>query len=115
LLAFPHATDWKPFDDVGSRARGIRIRDAMGIYRVTFVCRASRCFRNHIRVSLHEDATQRKKSCPMAEQAVCKTDESDTRAPAADRLRAGSVSSVPAGFGRPKPGDPLRARRSLWR
>jgi phage-related protein len=57
LLAFPHgprrqagfelskvqagmdASDWKPFDDVGQGTREIRIRDAMGIYRVMFIAK----------------------------------------------------------------------------
>jgi phage-related protein len=33
------ASDWKPFDDVGPGIREIRIRDAMGIYRVMFVAK----------------------------------------------------------------------------
>jgi phage-related protein len=31
--------DWKPFDDVGSGAREIRIRDSDGIYRVMYVAK----------------------------------------------------------------------------
>jgi phage-related protein len=31
--------DWKPFDDVGSGTREIRIRDATGIYRVMYVAK----------------------------------------------------------------------------
>ncbi len=31
--------DWKPFDDVGSGTREIRVRDARGIYRVMYVAR----------------------------------------------------------------------------
>jgi phage-related protein len=31
--------DWKPFDDVGSGTREIRIRDASGIYRVMYVAK----------------------------------------------------------------------------
>lgn len=33
------ATDWKPFDDVGTGTREIRIRDASGIYRVMVVAK----------------------------------------------------------------------------
>jgi phage-related protein len=33
------ATDWKPFDDVGSGTREIRIRDASGIFRVMVVAK----------------------------------------------------------------------------
>lgn len=33
------ATDWKPFDDVGSGTREIRIRDVNGIYRVMVVAK----------------------------------------------------------------------------
>ena len=32
-------SDWKPFDDVGSGTREIRIRDASGIYRVMYVAK----------------------------------------------------------------------------
>ncbi len=35
LLAFPD--DWKPFDDVGSGTKEIRIRETSGIYRVMYV------------------------------------------------------------------------------
>ncbi|MFZ6757871.1 type II toxin-antitoxin system RelE/ParE family toxin [Undibacterium sp. Ji50W] len=31
--------DWKPFDDVGSGVREIRIRDATGIFRVMYVAK----------------------------------------------------------------------------
>ena len=31
--------DWKPFDDVGSGTREIRIRGASGIYRVMYVAK----------------------------------------------------------------------------
>lgn len=31
--------DWKPFDDVGSGAREIRIRDGSGAYRVMYVAK----------------------------------------------------------------------------
>jgi phage-related protein len=31
--------DWKPFDDVGSGAKEIRIRDRMGIFRVMYVAK----------------------------------------------------------------------------
>ncbi len=31
--------DWKPFDDVGSGTKEIRIRDAAGIYRVLYVAK----------------------------------------------------------------------------
>lgn len=31
--------DWKPFDDVGSGTREIRIRDGGGIYRVMYVAK----------------------------------------------------------------------------
>ena len=31
--------DWKPFDDVGTGTREIRIRDARGIYRVMYVAK----------------------------------------------------------------------------
>jgi phage-related protein len=31
--------DWKPFDDVGSGVREIRIRDPSGIYRVMYVAK----------------------------------------------------------------------------
>lgn len=31
--------DWKPFDDVGSGVREIRIRDASGIFRVMYVAK----------------------------------------------------------------------------
>lgn len=31
--------DWKPFDDVGSGTKEIRIRDADGIYRVMYVAK----------------------------------------------------------------------------
>ena len=31
--------DWKPFDDVGSGVREIRIREASGIYRVMYVAK----------------------------------------------------------------------------
>ena len=32
-------TDWKPFDEVGSGTREIRIREASGIYRVMYVAK----------------------------------------------------------------------------
>lgn len=31
--------NWKPFDDVGAGTKEIRIRDAMGIYRVMYVAK----------------------------------------------------------------------------
>ena len=31
--------DWKPFDDVGTGTREIRIRDASGIYRVMYLAK----------------------------------------------------------------------------
>lgn len=31
--------DWKPFDDVGSGTREIRLRDTSGIYRVMYVAK----------------------------------------------------------------------------
>jgi phage-related protein len=31
--------DWKPFDDVGTGTREIRIKDASGIYRVMYVAK----------------------------------------------------------------------------
>ena len=31
--------DWKPFDDIGSGTREIRIRDAAGIFRVMYVAK----------------------------------------------------------------------------
>ena len=32
-------TDWKPFDEVGAGTREIRISDAKGIFRVTYVAK----------------------------------------------------------------------------
>jgi phage-related protein len=32
-------TDWKPFDEVGSGTKEIRIREASGIYRVMYVAK----------------------------------------------------------------------------
>ena len=32
-------TDWKPFDEIGSGTKEIRIRDASGIYRVMYVAK----------------------------------------------------------------------------
>ena len=31
--------DWKPFDDVGTGTREIRIRDASGVFRVMYVAK----------------------------------------------------------------------------
>jgi phage-related protein len=32
-------TDWKPFDEVGAGTSAIQIREASGIYRVTYVAK----------------------------------------------------------------------------
>ncbi len=32
-------TDWKPFDDVGTGTKKIRIKDANGIYRVMYIAK----------------------------------------------------------------------------
>jgi phage-related protein len=31
--------DWKPFDDVGAGTKEIRIRDALGIYRIMYIAK----------------------------------------------------------------------------
>ena len=32
-------TDWKPFDDVGTGTKEIRVKDASGIYRVIYIAK----------------------------------------------------------------------------
>jgi len=44
--------DWKPFDDVASGTREIRIRDASGIYRVMYVAKFANHLRTHCRGAL---------------------------------------------------------------
>lgn len=54
-------TDWKPFDDVGLGTKGIRIRDAGGIYRVMYVAKFEEaiyvlhCFRKATQVTSKHD------------------------------------------------------------
>ena len=53
--------DWKPFDDVGSGASEIRIRDASGIYRVMYVAKFEEaiyvlhCFQKKTQVTSKQD------------------------------------------------------------
>jgi phage-related protein len=53
--------DWKPFDDVGAGTKGIRIRDASGIYRVMYFARleeaidALHCFQKKTQVNGKQD------------------------------------------------------------
>jgi phage-related protein len=55
--------NWKPFDDVGSGTREIRIRDASGIYRVMYVAKFEEaiyvlhCFQKKTRVTSKQDKT----------------------------------------------------------
>ena len=43
--------DWKPFDDVGTGTKEIRIKDSQGIYRVMYSNRESKCrFLNDLKV-----------------------------------------------------------------
>ena len=54
-------TDWKPFDDVGTGTREIRIRDASGIYRVINVAKFEEaiyvlhCFQKQTQVTSKQD------------------------------------------------------------
>ena len=54
-------TDWKPFDDVGSGTREIRVRDASGIYRVMYVAKFEEavyvlhCFQKKTQVTSKQD------------------------------------------------------------
>ena len=54
-------TDWKPFDDVGTGTREIRIRDAKGIFRVIYVAKFEEavyvlhCFPKKTQTTLKQD------------------------------------------------------------
>lgn len=54
-------TDWKPFDDVGSGTREIRVRDASGIHRVMYVAKFEEavyvlhCFQKKTQVTSTQD------------------------------------------------------------
>src|ERR1019366_7258137 len=54
-------TDWKPFDDVGSGTREIRVRDANGIYRAMYVAKFEEaiyvlhCFQKKTQVTSKKD------------------------------------------------------------
>ena len=54
-------TDWKPFDDVGTGTKEIRIRDASGIYRVMYVAKFEEavyvlhCFQKETQVASKQD------------------------------------------------------------
>ncbi len=54
-------TDWKPFDDVGTGTKEIRIRDASGIYRVMCVAKFEEavyvlhCFQKKTQVASKQD------------------------------------------------------------
>ena len=54
-------TDWKPFDDVGSGTKEIRIKDASGIYRVMYVVKFEEaiyilhCFQKKTQVTSKQD------------------------------------------------------------
>lgn len=54
--------DWKPFDDVGSGAKEIRIKDASGIYRVMYVAKFEEavyvlhCFQKKTRKTRKQDS-----------------------------------------------------------
>ena len=54
-------TDWKPFDDVGSGTKEIRIKDASGIYRVLYVVKFEEaiyilhCFQKKTQVTSKQD------------------------------------------------------------
>lgn len=53
--------DWKPFDDVGTGTREIRIRDASGIYRVMYLAKFEEavsvlhCFQKKTQVTSKQD------------------------------------------------------------
>ena len=53
--------DWKPFDEVGSGTREIRIRETRGIYRVMYVAKFEEaiyvlhCFQKKTRVTSKQD------------------------------------------------------------
>jgi phage-related protein len=53
--------DWKPFDDVGSGTREIRLKDAVGIYRVMYVAKFDEavyvlhCFQKKTRKTRKQD------------------------------------------------------------
>ena len=79
LLAFPKAprkeagfqlgkvqagiepTDWKPFDEIGSGTREIRMNDAKGIFRVMYVAKFEdavyvlHCFQNKTQATSKQD------------------------------------------------------------
>ena len=54
-------TDWKPFDDLGSGTREIRVRDASGLYRVMYVAKFEEaiyvlhCFQKKTQVTSKQD------------------------------------------------------------
>ena len=54
-------TDWKPFDEVGSGTREIRISDAKGIFRVMYVAKFEEavyvlhCFQKKTQVTSKQD------------------------------------------------------------
>lgn len=53
--------DWKPFEEVGAGARGIRIREATGVYRVMYVAKFEEaiyilhCFQKKTQVTSKHD------------------------------------------------------------
>ncbi len=53
--------DWKPFDDVGTGTREIRIRDASGVYRVMYLAKFEEavyvlhCFQKKTQVTSKQD------------------------------------------------------------
>jgi phage-related protein len=53
--------NWKPFDDVGAGVKEIRIRDAVGIYRVMYVAKFEEaiyilhCFQKKTQVTSKQD------------------------------------------------------------
>ena len=53
--------DWKPFEEVGAGTREIRIKDASGIYRVTYIAKFGEaiyvlhCFQKKTQVTSKQD------------------------------------------------------------